>query len=98
MTLAVVFHERAESEMNEAAAYYASARIGIGEAFLAEVKHAVDVLAASPLAGRAGDGEVRRRLVGRFPYCIVYRTVDDHLRILAIGHQKRRPCHWRGRR
>jgi toxin ParE1/3/4 len=98
MTLTVVFHERAESEMNEAAAYYARARVGIGEAFLAEAKHTVDVLAATSLPGSAGDGEVRRRLIDRFPYCIVYRMVDDHLRILAIGHQKRRPLYRHDRR
>ncbi len=98
MTLPVIFHDLAENELNEAAAYYAHARPGLGEAFLSEVQHAVDALIATPLAGQAVDGDVRWWLVRRFPYSVFYRIREDHIRILAIGHQKRRPFYWRGRR
>ena len=98
MTLPVIFHELAENELNEAAAYYAQARPGLGEAFLAEVQGAVDALAASPLAGQSVEGDVRWWLVRRFPYSVFYRVRVDHIRVLAIGHQKRRPFYWRGRR
>ena len=98
MTLPVIFHEFAENELNEAAEYYAQARPGLGEAFLAEVQGAVDALAATPLAGQAVEGDVRWWLVRRFPYSVFYRVRADHIRVLAIGHQKRRPFYWRGRR
>lgn len=52
MTLPVIFHDLAEDELNEAAAYYAHARPGLGDAFVTEVQHAIDRLAALPLAGR----------------------------------------------
>jgi hypothetical protein len=42
VTLPVIFHELAENELNEAAAYYAHARPGLGEAFVAEVQRAVE--------------------------------------------------------
>ena len=98
MTFPVVFHELAERELNEAAAYYALARPGLGEAFLAEVQHAIEALVAAPLAGRAVDNDIRWWIVRRFPYSLLYRIREDHIRILAIGHQKRRPFYWRGRR
>ena len=97
MTLPVVFHEFAENELNEATTYYAQARRGLGEAFLAEVHHAVDALAASPLAGTEVEDSVRWWLVRRFPYSVLYRAHVDHIHILAIAHQKRRPFYWRGR-
>ncbi|WP_437954427.1 type II toxin-antitoxin system RelE/ParE family toxin [Sorangium sp. So ce119] len=97
MTLPVIFHELAEVELNETAAYYARARPGLGDAFVAEVQGAVDALAASPLAGRAVENDVRWWLVRRFPYSVLYRVRDDHIRLLAIAHQKRRPFYWRGR-
>ncbi|WP_437904695.1 type II toxin-antitoxin system RelE/ParE family toxin [Sorangium sp. So ce327] len=97
MTLPVIFHDRAEVELNEAAAYYARARPGLGDTFVTEVQGAVDALAASPLAGRVGENDVRWWLVRRFPYSVLYRVRDDHIRILAIAHQKRRPFYWRGR-
>lgn len=98
MTLPVIFHELAENELNEAAAYYAQARPGLGDAFIAEVQSAVDALVASPLAGQTVEEDVRWWLVRRFPYSVFYRIRADHIRILAIGHQKRRPFYWRARR
>ncbi|WP_437672580.1 type II toxin-antitoxin system RelE/ParE family toxin [Sorangium sp. So ce131] len=97
MTLPVIVHHLAEVELNEAAAYDARARPGLGDAFVAEVQGAVDALAASPLTGSAVENDVRWWLVRRFPYSVLYRVRDDHLRILAIAHQKRRPFTWRGR-
>lgn len=98
MTLRVIFHDRAEEELNEAAGYYARARPGLGDAFLVEVHRAVEALLAAPLAGAAVEGDVRWWLVKRFPYSVLYRIRDDHVRILAIAHQKRRSFYWRRRR
>ena len=98
MTLPVIFHELAEDELNEAAAYYAQARPGLGDAFVAEVQNAVDALAAAPLVGTQIENQVRWWLVRRFPFSVLYRVRTDHIRILAIAHQKRRPFYWRGRR
>lgn len=98
MTLPVIFHDLAEAELNEAATYYAEARPGLGEAFIAEVQRAVDRIAATPLAGQAVEKDVRWWLVTRFPYSVLYRACDDHIRVLAIAHHKRRPFYWRGRR
>lgn len=44
MTLRAIFHDRAEAELNEAAGYYARARPGLGDAFLAEVHRTVEAL------------------------------------------------------
>jgi toxin ParE1/3/4 len=98
VTLPVIFHELAAAELNEAAAYYARSRPGLGAAFLGEVQHAIDTLVAAPLGGRPLDDDVRWWLVRRFPYSVFYRIREDHIRILAIGHQKRRPFYWRSRR
>ena len=70
MTLPVIFHDVAENELNEAAEYYARARPGLGDAFIAEVQHAVDALVAAPLAGQTIEGDIRWWLVRRFPYSV----------------------------
>jgi toxin ParE1/3/4 len=95
--LPVVFHELAAAELNEAAAYYARARPGLGEAFVAAMEHAVEALAASPSAGKPVGNDVRWWQVQRVPYCVFYRERADQIRVLAVGHQKRRPFYWRGR-
>lgn len=98
MILPLIFHELAEGELNDAIAYYAKARPGLGKAFLLEVQRATEALNESPLSGVPVDADLRRFLVKRFPYSIFYRVRSDHIRILAIAHDKRRPFYWLSRR
>jgi hypothetical protein len=59
MILPAIFHNQADAELNEAAAYYARARLGLGDAFLTAVQRAVEQLCATPLAGQLVDKDVR---------------------------------------
>ncbi len=44
-------------------------------------------------------GSVRRLVVSRFPYSILYRRLaGGEIRVLAVAHHKRRPEFWHGRR
>jgi plasmid stabilization system protein ParE len=99
MTLPIVFHELAERELNDTAAYYyAQERPGLGEAFLAEVERVIHLMAEKPTAGTAVREDIRRWRLRRFPYAVIYRIRADHVRILAIAAHKRRPSYWLGRR
>jgi hypothetical protein len=42
-------------------------------------------------------GAIRRRLIRRFPYALLYRVKTTEVRILAVMNLKRRPAHWVGR-
>ena len=93
----VVFHEQAEDELREAAMYYASRREGLGVEFIAEVRSATRILHEHPRLGHAISRRVRRLLVRRFPYAVIYRVEAGRLFILAVAHLKRRPGYWRER-
>ena len=41
-------------------------------------------------------GSIRRRLVRRFPYGILYATRPGVVRVLAVMNLKRRPTYWVG--
>lgn len=90
MNRRVSFHPLAEQELNEATNYYDATSPGLGAAFLDEVERAVKRILeppeASPLVNRA----VRRKLVRRFPYSVLYSVRTDTIRILAIANHKRR--------
>jgi plasmid stabilization system protein ParE len=68
----VSFHPLAERELNDAAQYYEMESPGLGAAFLSEVERCCTSIVEHPEAGRAIRGVVRRRLVARFPYAILY--------------------------
>ena|SRR6185295_4957361 len=93
----VSFHRLAELELNEAAAYYELEKRGLGARFLKEVERCIDSVVTHPLAGAIILGDVRRRLIRRFPYAALYTIKPEGVRILAIMNLKRRPLYWVGR-
>jgi len=40
------------------------------------------------------DLEIRRALLPRFPYLVIFIELADELRVLAVAHGKRRPGYW----
>jgi toxin ParE1/3/4 len=57
----------------------------------AAIQAAVERLADHPNLGRAGRVEGTRELViPRAPYIVVYRIIEDQLRILLVIHTSRR--------
>jgi plasmid stabilization system protein ParE len=93
----VSFHELAETELNEAAHYYESRVEGLGLAFLAEVERAIKQIQEHPEAAPGILRAVRRKLLRRFPYSLMYSVSGDAIHILAVANQKRRPFYWGGR-
>jgi toxin ParE1/3/4 len=91
------FHRLADRELNEAAQYYELERAGLGAAFLNEVQRCVRAISENPEAGRVISGKVRRRLLRRFPYGLLYKIKPHTIRILAVMNLKRRPGYWAGR-
>jgi len=97
MRRTITFHELAEQELNDSADYYNSKSEGLGNAFLNEVERAVNQIQQYPESAPLVNRVVRRKVVRRFPYSIMYSLKPDRIRILAVANQKRRPFYWRGR-
>jgi toxin ParE1/3/4 len=93
----VSFHRLAEQELNEAAQYYERESSGLGAAFLAETQRCCDAILEYPELGQLAVGAVRRRLLRRFPYALLYTIRPNAVRILAVMNLKRRPGYWVGR-
>jgi hypothetical protein len=96
--MTVEFNPAADLELGEAIAYYNEARAGLGEAFLFEVRKAVDRIVAMPNAWAMVSRRARRCRVRRFPYGVVYRKTDSLIRIIAVMHLHRKPGYWKDRK
>ena len=97
MTRLEQFHALADRELNEAAQYYEAESLGLGFAFLMEVERCMEAIVENPEAGQIQIGSVRRRLIRRFPYALLYIIKPIGIRILAVMNTKRRPMYWAGR-
>ena len=94
--------EAAAAEAAEAAAWYEDQRRGLGGEFRAEFKVAVDRLRESVVPGRSwpgllGQRGVKRLLMRRFPFSVVFVAVGEGAVVLAIAHHRKKPNYWRDR-
>ena len=92
---AAVFLPPAEEEMVAAAQFYEAQCPGLGTDFLKEVHLAVDAIAAHPRSGSRIKNEIRRRLLKRFPFGLLYVIEEQAVVIVAVMHLRRRPGYWR---
>jgi hypothetical protein len=44
------------------------------------------------------EGEIRRSLLRRFPYLVIYEVHPDIIDVLAVAHASRLPDYWADRR
>jgi hypothetical protein len=71
------FHQLADRELNEAAQYYDLENPGLGSSFLKEIDRCLQSIEDQPEAGVILRGSVRRRLLRRFPYALLYMSASD---------------------
>ena len=88
----VEFHPSTAGDVNEGASFYRRARPGLESEFRHEIDAGIDRIANSPLLYPLVEAQIRRCIVHRFPYSILFRVVDaDCVRVLVIRHHKRHP-------
>ena len=96
-------HPEAESELRSAVRWYQSHGDRLGREFFATVDTALARIAANPdgasrLETWLGAEEIRRVVLPRFPYVIVFEVIRDVVHVWAISHSSRRPGYWKMRR
>ena len=92
----------ADGEAIAAAIWYEDRRSGLADDFFIELRSAFDVIRENPLSATqleyySGPHEIRRRMLLRFPYAVVYLCRPDVLVVVAVAHTRRRPLHWLNR-
>lgn len=93
----VVFSPEARDEFVEAERYYDEQLPGLGLRLREEVRSALRRVRTWPLSCPIEHGEVRRLTLTRFPYKLLYSVELDHLYVLAVAHQHRKPTYWTDR-
>ena len=92
------FHPEAESEFTEAINYYESKEKDLGIDFALEVYSCIKRILAHPFAWPIIEDDIRRSLVSRFPYGILYTQIGKEIVILAVMHLNRKPDYWKERK
>ena len=92
------FRRAATADLVEAYRWYEAEAPGLGDELLTAVGDVVASAAAAPELYPVVRGDVRRALVGRFPYGVFYRAPRGRVVVIAVLHLRRDPARWHRRR
>lgn len=93
----------AEAEYYEAAQWYESQQSGVGDEFLDELSVAIDKIRHDPHqfskleTSYQPSRDLRRCLLHRFPFLVVYEIATGEIRVVAVSHARRHPNYWTDR-
>ena len=94
----VRFHGEASRELVAAAQWYERERSGLSDRLLAEIDTALELIRQRPLSFPIIESvdsiPLRRVLLRRFPYALVFAELSQEFRIFAVAHTKRSPRYW----
>lgn len=97
MKLRIQIGPKAEAEIEEAARWYAQRSAPLATQFLLRVEEVISEVAEAPQRFPVLHRDIRRALLGRFPYGVFFRLKRDHVKVIAVIHQSRDPGLWRRR-
>lgn len=91
--------DEAEQELAAAFAWYEARVGGLGDELLAVIDEQIAVIERVPktfplVRGGARRLGVRRALLRRFPFAVIFLELLEETRVLAISHHSRRPGYW----
>jgi hypothetical protein len=90
----VIFDTLAQLELDDSSEYYELEMPSLGARFREEVKRGIRRIREYPDAWAKEKNDVRRYLLHKFPYKVLYSIEEDYIYIIAIAHCHRRPDYW----
>jgi len=88
------FLKPAQLEVDDAVSWYDSQSQDLGALFLYDFDRAIRRITAFPLSCTEIEPELRRCLLARFPYGIIYGIDSDTIVVVAVAHLHREPRYW----
>lgn len=97
MSLPIVFRVEAQAEFDQALDWYEQQQAGLGNDFLNDVSDTLERVVLMPKSSAQLFEDVRRTVVRRFPYSILYCIEETQIVVIAVFHTKRNPKTWQER-
>lgn len=89
----IEYHPALEADLRDVRDYYNEKSPGLGDDFISEFEREALRIASMPERWMVVRDDIRRALMKRFPYVILFRMPDPStVRILVVKHEKRHPA------
>ena len=93
-----IFRPAAAADIEAIHERYEEERRGLGSEFLVETGRTVETVVNLPEAYPVLHRDMRRALIRRFPYGLLYRTIGDLVVFVGCFHTSRDPLSWKARK
>ncbi len=93
----VRFLSPARQELDDAVAWYDQQADGLEKEFLDELDRVIRRVVAYPQSAIEIEPGLRRGLLARFPYGLIYGEDGDVIVVVAVAHLHREPRYWADR-
>jgi toxin ParE1/3/4 len=97
MSVSMIVSPEAEADIESAQLWYEHQRAGLGDAFIEQLEAVFETISTHPEMFRIYRRDVRRAMLRRFPYAVMYRVTTEGVHVLAVMHAGRRPSAWEDR-
>ena len=87
----------ARVEFNEATDWYEQQWAGLGVTFVARVRDVLGRITTDPQRHATVYLDVRKVLVPKFPYVVLYREEPNEVLVISVFHTSRDPSIWKSR-
>ena len=89
-----IVRPRARLQIAEATDWYDSQTTGLGEDFLHAFENTLESICRNPYQYEVLRGDLRRAVLHRFPYLVIYAVSEDEVIVLRCVHAHRDPQRW----
>ena len=90
----VLFLEIAEKEFYISQEYYEEQQINLGNKFKSEVYNTLKRIQKFPNMFVKVKKDIRKYIVNKFPFNILYSIEGNNILVIAIAHHHRNPDYW----
>lgn len=91
------FTPEADAELTEAREWYSHRRKDLDLEFMQCIDGSLSQIGSDPLLFPVVYGSLRRAVVRRFPFVILYEVAASEIQIIAVFHSRRNPDVWKSR-
>ncbi|MDH4162835.1 MAG: type II toxin-antitoxin system RelE/ParE family toxin [Nitrospirota bacterium] len=87
----------ARQELDDAVVWYDKQADGLGTEFLDELDRVIRRIVIYPFSAMQIEPGLRRGLLARFPYGLIFGMDGDTIVVVAVAHLHREPRYWADR-